>query len=211
MALAIVVLATLGFGRLPWALRSVITFALAPSALGDHRHDCRWLVQLRCVGRFPLDGRKAGRCIDTCGAADVSWPPASSRYRILGWFAWYPKVVFIWVLSLVVTRTAFLKFAALEVFRRRVVVVGNGKLAARIQRRGEQAADCHFTVVAFVDACIDPPKVERTDFVLGNMIDRETFASFVRRHRAHEVVVATNNRRSFFVQRYSAAKWTVSA
>jgi sugar transferase (PEP-CTERM system associated) len=61
-------------------------------------------------------------------------------------------------------------------------------------------------VAAFVDACIDPPKVERTDFVLGNTIDRETFATFVRRHRAHEVVVATNNRRTFFVQRLLSCK-----
>src|SRR5262249_16162661 len=70
----------------------------------------------------------------------------------------------------------------------------------------EEAPECHFMVVAFVDACIDLPKVERTDFVLGNMIGREALANLIRRHRAHEVVVATNNRRKFFVRQLRSCK-----
>jgi sugar transferase (PEP-CTERM system associated) len=206
MALATVVLATLEasvdyFG----ALRSVIAFALAPSVLG--------ITAMIAVGLYNYDVLADFRLtvVKMVVALILVAPLMCLGLRLLAntdfwWFAWYPKVVFIWALSLVVTRTAFLKFAALEVFKRRVVVVGNGELAARIVRRGERAADCHFTVVALVDACIDPPKLERTDFVLGNMIDRETFASFVRRHRAHEVVVATNNRRSFFVQQLLSCK-----
>ena len=204
--LATIVLATLqASGDYLGALQSVIAFALAPSVLG--------ITAMIAVGLYNYDVLADFRLtvVKMVVALILVAPPMYLGLRLLadtdfGWFAWYPKVVFIWALSLVVTRTAFLKFAALEVFKRRVVVVGNGELAARILRRGEQAADCHFTVVALVDACIDPPKVERTDLVLGNMIDRETFASFVSRHRAQEVVVATNNRRSFFVQQLLSCK-----
>jgi sugar transferase (PEP-CTERM system associated) len=122
-----------------------------------------------------------------------------------GWFPWYLKMVLIWVLCVVVTRTAFLKFAGVEAFKRRVVVVGTGNLAARILSRGE-AVGCHFTAVAFVNACVDPLKVERADFVLDNMTDREALASFVCRHRAREVVVATDDRRGFFVNRLLSCK-----
>src|SRR3974390_443627 len=206
MALATVVLATLEASVDYFAaLRSVIAFALAPSVLG--------ITAMIAVGLYNYDVLADFRLtvVKMVVALILVAPVMCLGLRLLAntdfwWFAWYPKVVFIWALSLVVTRTAFLKFAALEVFKRRVVVVGNGELAARILRRGEQAADCHFTVVALVDACIDPPKVERTDFVLGDMIDRETFATFVRRHRAYEVVVATNNRRSFFVQQLLRCK-----
>jgi sugar transferase (PEP-CTERM system associated) len=206
VALATVVLATLQASvDYLGALRSVVAFAFAPSVLG--------ITAMIAVGLYNYDVLADFRLtvVKMVVALILVAPPMYLGLRLLadtdfGWFAWYPKVVFIWALSLVVTRTAFLKFAALEVFKRRVVVVGNGELAARILRRGEQAADCHFTVVALVDACIDPPKVERTDFVLGNMLDRESLATFVRRHRAHEVVVATNNRRRFFVQQLLSCK-----
>ena len=190
-------------------LRSVIAFSLAPSALGTTAMIAVGLYNYDVLVDFRLTAIKMVValilvapliCLGLLLLADTVSGIAG------GWFAWYSKMVLIWVLSLVVTRTAFLKFAAVEAFKRRVVVVGNGELTARILRRGEQAADCHFTVVAFIDACIDPPKVEGTDVVLGNMIDWETFASFVRRHRAREVVVATNNRRSFFVQQLLSCK-----
>jgi sugar transferase (PEP-CTERM system associated) len=206
LALATIVLATLQSSvDYLGALQSVIAFALAPSVLG--------ITAMIAVGLYNYDVLADFRLtvVKMVVALILVAPLMCFSLRLLAntdfwWFTWYPKVVFIWALSLVITRTAFLKFAALEVFKRRVVVLGNGEFAARILRRGEQAADCHFTVVALVDACIDPPKVERTNFVLGNMIDRETFASFVRRHRAQEVVVATNNRRSFFVQQLLSCK-----
>jgi sugar transferase (PEP-CTERM system associated) len=209
MALAIIVLPTLGAVDYLGQLRSVIAVALAPSALG--------VTAMIAVGSYNYDVLVDFRLtfVKMVIALILVAPLTYLSLMLLadteggiagGWFAWYPKMVLIWVLSLVVTRTAFLKLAAVEVFKRRVVVVGNGKLAARIQRRSDEAQGCHFTVVAFVDAFVDPSKVERTEFVFGNMIDRETFASFIRHHRAHEVVVATNNRRSFFLQQLHSCK-----
>src|SRR5262249_28662266 len=140
MALAIIALPTLGadFGQ----LRSVIAFALAPSALG--------VTAMIAVGSYNYDVLVDFRLtvVKMVVALILVAPLIYFSLMLLadteggiagGWFAWYPKMVLIWVLSLVVTRTAFLKLAAVEVFKRRVVVVGNDKLAARIQRRSDEA------------------------------------------------------------------------
>jgi sugar transferase (PEP-CTERM system associated) len=207
--LAIVVLPT-GVGALSIGyVGTVIEFSLAPSvleitamiAVGLYNYDVLVNFRLTLIKMIvALILVAPVICLGLLLLADAEGGIGSD------WFPWYLKIVLIWVLSVVVTRMAFLKFAGVEAFKRRVVVLGTGNLAARILSRGEEAVECHFTAVAFVNACVDPLKVERADFVLDNMTDREALASFVCRHRACEVVVATDDRRGFFVKRLLGCK-----
>ena len=111
-----------------------------------------------------------------------------------GRLPYWLNISLVLALTITVTRTAFL--AGLDSFnKRRVLVIGNGNLAARILYRSRQILDCHSTAVVFANGCGDPLEVQLSGFAIANMKSREALASFVRHHRAREVVVAADDSR----------------
>jgi sugar transferase (PEP-CTERM system associated) len=102
------------------------------------------------------------------------------------------EIVLAWALALIIIRTVFLKLVSVQRFKRRVVVVGNGKLAARILNRNTERLNCHFTAVPFATDDGDS-EGQATDFGRSHLSDWESLRSFVYQHRAHEIVVATED------------------
>jgi sugar transferase (PEP-CTERM system associated) len=104
------------------------------------------------------------------------------------------KVLFTWVLCIFVTRIAFLNFVNLKVFKRRVLVLGAGRKAARIAALATGRNIRHFVPVAYLRCGIDPGLVPAYK-VDVNTASPDAIADCAVEARAREIVVATDDRR----------------
>jgi len=98
-----------------------------------------------------------------------------------------------WLLCILLTRTVFLMFADLNVFKRHVLVLGTGRKAARIAALAAEPSVRHFIAMAFL-RCGDEPGIVPAEIDVDET-DRAWIAGYARKHRATEIVVATDDRR----------------
>src|SRR5439155_1999376 len=105
------------------------------------------------------------------------------------------RALFSWLLCVLLTRTVFLMFADLNVFKRHVLVLGTGRKAARIAALAAEPSVRHFVPVAYLrcgdEPGIVPPEVD----VYVDEGDSGAITRFARERRATEIVVATDDRR----------------
>jgi sugar transferase (PEP-CTERM system associated) len=93
-------------------------------------------------------------------------------------------------LGLLASRWAFRRIDS-SYLKRRIVVIGVGDQAARIEKMEESDKGCRFSVAAFIDIAGEEPKVSR-DRVVGKV---NSLAEFVESNTVDEVVVAVQERR----------------
>ena len=104
------------------------------------------------------------------------------------------KILLIWLLCILFTRVAFLRFADLDIFKRRVLVLGDGSKAARIAALTRAPSIRQFTPVGYLGCGADHGTAAAAEAERENEgLDR--IAGSARRLRATEIVVATDDRR----------------
>jgi sugar transferase (PEP-CTERM system associated) len=109
------------------------------------------------------------------------------------------STLLIWLLCILFTRAAFLRFADLNVFKRQVLVLGTGRKAARIAALGSARTMRQFTSVAYLRCGIDPGMVPAAAIDIQNG-GLDVIAGCVRELHATEIVVATDDRRGLPVR-----------
>ena len=103
------------------------------------------------------------------------------------------RALFSWLLCILLTRTVFLMFADLNVFKRHVLVLGTGRKAARIAALAAEPSVRHFIPMAYL-RCGDEPGIVPAEVDVDET-DPAWIARCARQHRATEIVVATDDRR----------------
>ncbi len=93
--------------------------------------------------------------------------------------------------GLVTTRWGFYQIPELSYLKRRVLVIGVGEQAARIQQLEDQGKAYRFVAVAFIDVTGEEPKVDPS-LITGNV---NSLADFVAKKGVDEIVVAVQDRR----------------
>ena len=106
---------------------------------------------------------------------------------------WFVKVPIAWLLCFCVLRTTFWHFSNLQVFKRRILVLGSGARALEIKKLGERGIGAGFTPVAFVNACRDPRLVNALDY--GSDPDGHSLEKIAHDLGAQGIVIATDDRR----------------
>jgi sugar transferase (PEP-CTERM system associated) len=107
-------------------------------------------------------------------------------------FDW--NVLATWLLCILFTRTAFLRFVDLDVFKRRVLVLGTGRKAARIAALATERSIRHFVPAAYLRCGTDLAMVPAAEVDLDSE-GPDVIADCARELRATEIVVATDDRR----------------
>ena len=163
------------------------------------------LVAMSAVGLYQPDAFFDGRLLAIkVGAAMLLVAPVAAvigfvlSHRVpdgVGWPLWCLKASVVWVGSVVVTRTAFLRLVDGDRFRRPVVVLGTGARARRIAELVARGENRSFAVKSYVHAGGDLRLVLGSRFDLDQAEDEEALARFVAGTGAREIVVATDERR----------------
>src|SRR6266478_9774718 len=104
------------------------------------------------------------------------------------------KVTLIWLICVSVTRGTFSVTLGRGLLKRRVLVLGNGRQAARIARLVETGRNEHFLPVSFIDV---PARSEKVDW---SAPEADTLMELGYRLGASEIVVATDERRGLPVR-----------
>ena len=112
-----------------------------------------------------------------------------------GWSVWCLKASFVWMVSVLVTRTAFLRCADSDLFRRPVLVLGTGVRAARIADLVARGGNRSFSAKGFVHAGGDLRLVMGARLDLDRTDDEHALARLAGEAGAREIVVATDERR----------------
>ncbi len=99
-------------------------------------------------------------------------------------------------LLIIAVRIIFIEAVNLDVFRRRVLVLGSGKLAARIDDLMRHTDKGHFTVVGYVRLGDEDTGHDLTPTLSGDLLERRhALANFIAENQIEEVVVASEDRR----------------
>ena len=106
---------------------------------------------------------------------------------------WPIKAAVTWFICLAVTRTLFARFSDLDVFKRRILVIGSGVRALMIAKLGGGVVQARFAPVAFINACRDPRLVQSLNCDLSK--GPSFLEDITREVGAQEIVIATDNRR----------------
>ncbi len=110
-------------------------------------------------------------------------------------FSHFPlKATLIWLVCVSVTRGTFSVTLGRGLLKRRVLVLGNGRQAARIARLVETGRNEHFLPVSFIDV---PARSETADW---SAPEADTLMELGYRLGASEIVVATDERRGLPVR-----------
>jgi sugar transferase (PEP-CTERM system associated) len=123
----------------------------------------------------------------------LSYYYAASLSQALDWLWEVQKAAFTWLVCILFTRAIFITIADLDWFKRRVLVLGTGEKAARINALAPNASRSRFVPVAYLDeddllrACAGHLDQNRSG---PNPILRQA-----REHHVHEIVIATDERR----------------
>jgi sugar transferase (PEP-CTERM system associated) len=133
-------------------------------------------------------------------AAGVMLSPAALAGARDGWTVWSLKASFVWMMSVVLTRTLFLRVADSDVFRVPVLVLGTGVRAQRIADLVRGGANRSFTAKGFVHAGGDMRIVMGAPLDLDRTADDYALAHFARANGARAIVIATDERRGMAVQ-----------
>jgi len=111
---------------------------------------------------------------------------------------WRFKAALAWLICFSLTRAIFSQLLELEIFRRRVLVVGSGSRALKIKRLAENGAQAPFVPVAFINACGDGRLVQSVVYDVDP--NGQTIERMARDLRARKIVIATDDRRGLPVQ-----------
>jgi sugar transferase (PEP-CTERM system associated) len=120
------------------------------------------------------------------GTTDPSWPGT----RDWGWEV--EKAAFTWLVCILFTRAVFITLADLNVFKRRVLVLGNGERAARILALSEAGDNPHFVAIKYLDWT--RPRTGDADQNRSGGV-RESIVPHIRELEIDEIVVAMDDRR----------------
>jgi sugar transferase (PEP-CTERM system associated) len=118
----------------------------------------------------------------------------------VGWTLWCVKAGVVWIVSVVVTRTALLRFIDGDLFRRPVVVLGTGSRARRLSELVVRGENRSFAIKGFVHGGGDLRLVLGSQLDLDTVEDERALVRFVAAAGAREVVVATDDRRGMPVE-----------
>jgi sugar transferase (PEP-CTERM system associated) len=121
---------------------------------------------------------------------------------------WLMKATFAWLLCLAVTRTAFVRVLTLDLFKRKVLILGTGMRAQRLKQLADERKHERFIPVAFIHACEDRRLVEPTDLEMNDQRDRGALVKAAKALGAKEIVLATDDRRGLPVQQLLECKLT---
>ena len=103
-------------------------------------------------------------------------------------------------LSLLI-RKVFIAAADLNVFKRRILVLGGGQSAAKIEALARQRRYGHFVVIGFVTRGEKDQSNRLTPVLPGNLLWRDlALLDFVRENRIDEIVIASHERRGLPVR-----------
>jgi sugar transferase (PEP-CTERM system associated) len=119
---------------------------------------------------------------------------------------WEVEAAITWLGCLAVSRTIFVHASDLEVLKRRVVILGTGARARRLEALAQIPRLSRFTPVAFIGACGDQVLVMATGVVRLQRTDRVALAQKARELGASEVVLATDDRRGLPVDQLLECK-----
>jgi sugar transferase (PEP-CTERM system associated) len=112
-----------------------------------------------------------------------------------GSILWCVKASFAWMVSVLLTRTIFVRCAGNERFQRPIVVIGTGVRAGRIAALVNDGSNRLFRPVGFVHACGDLRMVMGAKLDLDRTEDERALALYAAEAGASEIVVATDERR----------------
>ncbi len=109
-------------------------------------------------------------------------------------------ILFLCPLSLLI-RKVFITAADLNVFKRRILVLGGGPSAAKIEALARQRRYGHFVVIGFVTHGEKDQSNRLTPALPGDLLRRDrALADFVRENRIDEIIVASHERRGLPVR-----------
>ena len=111
----------------------------------------------------------------------------------------YLKVAASWLVCIVITRAIFSTLTDLNLFKRRVIVLGAGKKAARIAEIEKSEDGGYFTPVAYLSTCPGSQEVSQKIIDVSNN-DPDAISRLAREFKAGEVVIAPDDRRGLPVQ-----------
>jgi len=117
---------------------------------------------------------------------------------------WALKAFAAWLICLGATRTMFSRFSDLEIFKRRILVLGSGARAFEIQKLAKTSPQIGFKPIAFVRACDDRRLVRSIELSAGPHED--ALRNVAHDLGAQEVVIATDERRGLPVQQLLRCK-----
>jgi len=116
---------------------------------------------------------------------------------------WPLKAGAAWLICLSATRTMFSRSSDLDIFKRRILVIGSGTRAYGIEKLAKGSSQIRFKPVAYVRACADPPLVRSIECHSG---EEDRLERVARDLGAREVVIATDDRRGLPVQQLLRCK-----
>lgn len=111
----------------------------------------------------------------------------------------YLKIAASWLICILLTRAIFLTLADLNLFKRRIIVIGTGKRAARIAAF-EQGRGGYFVPMAFLHTDGDPPAALNRPIVDVSTDDPNALSGLAHKLRASEVVIAVDDQRGLPMQ-----------
>ena len=118
---------------------------------------------------------------------------------------WPVKATVAWFICIAITRTIFPHISYLTPLKRRIVVVGTGAQAVDVENVAKNAKH-GLTPVAFVRACGDPHLVRSIEVNADASRDDCALENISRELGAHEIVIATDDRRGLPVQQLLQCK-----
>jgi sugar transferase (PEP-CTERM system associated) len=111
---------------------------------------------------------------------------------------WPVKAGIAWLICLCITRTMFAHFSDLEVLKRKILVLGSGMRALKLDKLAKSSSPSRFIPVGFVSACGDPHLVRCVGHDAGS--NGRILADAVEKLGAQEIVIATDDRRGLPVE-----------
>jgi len=122
------------------------------------------------------------------------------------WPVFYFKTIFALVVCLVTSRAVFRMVADTGALKRRVVILGAGERALRIQQIADRQRSSQFVPAAFIAAARDGAPLTGCAWTLEDDAEVDRLVDFVRRCGAGEIVVAADDRRGLPVHQLLGCK-----
>jgi len=116
-------------------------------------------------------------------------------------FLWelYFKAAVSWLVCILLTRVTFLTLTDLKLFKRRIIVLGVGRKAARIAEIERSEHGAYFVSMAYLRGDCASSEVDQTAVAISNK-DSNGISQLAREFKASEVVIAADDRRGLPVQ-----------
>lgn len=114
---------------------------------------------------------------------DATWSPS------------YVKLTLVWLTCLVITRVVFVQIADIAAFKRRLLVLGTGQKAARINQLVESGRNRQFSVVGYHSPRDEPTSLPNHLLLRSPDGAENPILALSEAHSADEIVIAMEDRR----------------